>query len=105
MNWGHRLLRLALAGGSLYAVPHLSRGGAAELHELQEEKTLLLERIGRLEAELLEMERSARALRGGEGEWAEMKRAEEVARIARDDLNMVGEHERVLELHYRGEGQ
>ena len=101
VTWGQKILLVMLAGVLLYAAPYLGQEDADGLSTLREDRDALAKKIRELRRELDGLESSARALRGGSTPEEQRLRDEELARIARDDLRMIGEREHVFELHFR----
>lgn len=98
MNWGNRVLLIVLGVLFVGLIPHLRSIATGGHDDLQQDSDRLLEKIKRLEKEIETLSNRARVLRGGASPEMQRLADEEVARVARDELRMIGEGERIIEL-------
>lgn len=98
MRWIHRVLCVSLGGLFLFAAPRIGGYDGDGLESLARDQAELSEKIQGLEGEIEVLRERARVLRGGESEQAKRIRDEEIAKIAREELHMIGQGERIVEL-------
>lgn len=104
MRWMHRLLCVALAALFLYIAPRVGGYDGQVLESLAKDRAQLQKKIKGLEGEIEVLRERARVLRGGESPRAKQIRDEEIAKIAREELHMIGQGERIVELRPVGGG-
>lgn len=105
-RWLHRLLVVGLAALFLYIAPRVGGYDGQVLESLAKDRKSLQRKILGLQGEIEVLSERARVLRGGTSERAKKIRDEEIAKIAREELHMIGQDERIVELQTpESEGQ
>lgn len=102
MRWVHRILCVALAALFLYVAPRIGGYDGDALETLARDRAKLRGKIKGLEGEIEVLRERARVLRGGDSARAKRIRDEEIAKIAREELHMIGQGERIVELRPAG---
>lgn len=98
MRWMQRALCVGLGALFLYLAPRIGGYDGQVLESLAKDRAELRRKISGLEGEIEVLRERARVLRGGDSERAKRIRDEEIARIAREELHMIGQGERIVEL-------
>lgn len=98
MQWFQRALCVGLGALFLYIAPRIGGYDGDVLESLSKDRVELQRKIYGLEGEIEVLKERARVLRGGDSEQAKRIRDEEIAKIAREELHMIGQGERIVEL-------
>lgn len=96
--WLQRILVVGLAALFLYIAPRVGGYDGQVLESLAKDRKTLQRKILGLQGEIEVLSERARVLRGGKSERAQRIRDEEIAKIAREELHMIGQDERIVEL-------
>ncbi len=99
MSWLNRILLALFIVGAVALLPRYEGVGSEDLARVQKERTLLRDENEALRQEIANIEAEVSGLRRGPRELQDIAAVDrEVARIAREDLNLVRAGEFVFEI-------